>query len=443
MNIAVIGAGISGLCAAFWLSRKHNITLMEANDYLGGHTNTVEVDLDGERHAIDTGFIVFNDRTYPSFIALLDTLGVVSQPTEMSFSVRCEQTGLEYQGSSLGGLFAQRANLLRPRFWRMLRDIAKFNREGTRLALAAAGYPGDDRATVGDFLRQGGYGREFAEHYLLPMGSAIWSCPVGKFADFPLRMILEFFHNHGLLSLRDRPRWRVIAGGAKTYVAAVAQPLRGCIRLATPIERITRHSHGVEVVPRRGPAESFDHVVLACHADQALRMLSDPSPAEREVLGTFPYERNVAVLHTDASLLPRRRRAWASWNYHLPRGESTQATVTYCMNILQGIRSRQVLCVTLNSEERIDPSKVLRRFEYDHPVFSAVRTAARARQQELLNHNRTSFCGAYWGNGFHEDGVVSAMAVCRALEATEQIPAGSMTLTTLAPAVEAQTSYLG
>lgn len=443
MKVAVIGAGISGLCAAYWLSRRHDVTLLEANDYLGGHTNTVDVELNGERHAIDTGFIVFNDRNYPKFSALLSELGVASRPTEMSFSVRCEQTGLEYKGSSLNGLFAQRSNLLRPRYWRMLRDIARFNREGTELALAADWPPDSDCATVGSLLRQGSYGREFVEHYLLPMGSAIWSCPGDTFADFPLRMIVEFFHNHGLLSLRDRPTWRVIAGGSKTYVAALSQRLRGRIRLATPIERITRHSHGVEVLPRRGPAQWFDHVVLACHADQALRMLSDASHAEREVLGAFPYERNVAVLHTDASLLPRRRRAWASWNYHLARGGSTQATVTYCMNILQGIRSPQVICVTLNSEARIDPSKVVRRIVYEHPVFSAGRTIARARHRELLNHNRTSYCGAYWGNGFHEDGVVSAAAVCQALENTELSPSGPLAQDLLSTAVAAQTSSTG
>lgn len=418
MRIAIVGAGVSGLCAAYWLRERHRVTLLEANDYLGGHTHTVDVELDGQRHAIDTGFIVFNDRTYPTFSSLLKELGIASRPTEMSFSVRCERTGLEYNGSSLSGLFDQRANLLRPRYWRMLFDIARFNRDGTRLALARHRQSNADSETVGAFLRRRGYGLEFAQHYLLPMGSAIWSCPTDCFADFPIQMIVEFFHNHGLLSLRDRPTWRVVAGGAKQYVAALAAriQLHGRILLSTPIARITRHPDGVEVAPREGSAEWFDHVILACHANQALRLLSDPSTAEQQILSAFPYERNLAVLHTDTSLLPSRRRAWASWNYRIVSNPSARATVTYCMNILQGLRSEQVLCVTLNHEERIDPSKILGRFVYEHPVFSARRASARTSHEELISTRRTSYCGAYWGNGFHEDGVVSAAAVCRALE---------------------------
>lgn len=416
MKIAIIGAGVSGLTAAYRLSEAHDITLFEANDYLGGHTNTVDVELDGERHAIDTGFIVFNDRTYPKFIELLTELGVRSRPTSMSFSVRCDAENLEYNGSSLNGLFAQRRNLFRPGFYRMLADVLRFNREAPELVLSR---PAADETTVGEFLARHRYSREFSNHYLLPMGAAIWSCPLGAFANFPIRFIVEFYRNHGLLSLRHRPTWRVIEGGSRTYVASMARRFAGRVRLKSPIVRVARTDDSVVVTPKQGAAERFDHVVFGCHSDQALRMLADPSPDERAVLSEFPYGRNVAVLHTDPRVLPKRRRTWASWNYHLPgRPEdvtSHSASVTYCMNILQHLRSRHVFNVTLNGDEQIDPEKVLRRIEYHHPIFTPRRAAAQARHRDLINVNRTSYCGAYWGNGFHEDGVVSALRVCESL----------------------------
>ena len=412
MRIAIIGAGISGLTVAYRLCQQHEITLFEANDYLGGHTHSVEVDLGSERHVIDTGFIVFNDWTYPNFIALLDELQIASRPTSMSFSVRCDRTGLEYNGSSLNGLFAQRRNLFRPSFHRMLRDVLRFNREGPELVLSP---PPDDAMTVGEFLSRHRYSREFADQYLLPMGAAIWSCPTGTFAEFPIRFIVEFYRNHGLLSVRHRPTWRVVEGGSRSYVAAMAARFQNRVRLNTPIESVRRQADSVEVAPRGQTAERFDHVVFACHSDQALRMLADPSLTEQELLGAFPYERNSAVLHTDESLLPRRRRAWASWNYQIPSEPAAHATVSYCMNILQHIRSPHTFSVTLNSDARIDPAKVLGRFEYHHPIFTTRRAIMQARHREVLNVNRTSFCGAYWGNGFHEDGVNSALAVCDAL----------------------------
>jgi predicted NAD/FAD-binding protein len=412
MRIAIIGAGISGLTAAYRLSQHHEITLFEANDYLGGHTHTVDVELGGERQVIDTGFIVFNDWTYPNFIALLNELRVASRPTSMSFSVRCDRTGLEYNGSSLNGLFAQRRNLLRPSFHRMIRDILRFNREGPELVLSR---PVDDAMTVGEFLTQQRYSREFADQYLLPMGAAIWSCPTGTFAEFPIRFIVEFYRNHGLLSVRHRPTWRVIEGGSRTYVAGMLPRFRDRVRLNTPVESVRRTTESVEVTPREQPVERFDHVVFACHSDQALRMLADPTATEQELLGAFPYERNSAVLHTDESLLPRRRLAWASWNYQIPAEPTAHATVSYCMNILQHLRSQHTFCVTLNSDDRIDPAKILGRFEYHHPIFTTRRATMQARHREVLNVNRTSFCGAYWGNGFHEDGVNSALAVCDAL----------------------------
>lgn len=411
MKIAIIGAGISGLVAAYRLCSEHDITMFEANDYIGGHTNTVEVELDGERHAIDTGFIVFNDWTYPHFIGLLDELGVASRSTAMSFSVRDDQSGLEYNGHSLNTLFAQRRNLLRPRFYRMLADILRFNREARHLVTK-----GSDEVTVGEFLLQHRFSEEFARYYLLPMGAAIWSCPIGTFAQFPIRFIVDFYHNHGLLNVFRRPTWRVVKGGSRAYVHAMTRSFHDRIRLRTPVQSVRRFPNRVGVQPRGGPSESFDHVIFACHSDQALRILGDAATTqEREILSAFPYERNVAVLHTDISLLPRTRRAWASWNYRLNGDDSCPASVTYNMNILQGIRSRHTFCVTLNDESRIAPEKVLGRFEYHHPVFTTRRRSAQARHAELLNANRTSFCGAYWRNGFHEDGVVSALAVVNAL----------------------------
>lgn len=414
MKIAIIGAGISGLTAAYRLSARHEITVFEANDYIGGHTHTVDVELDGERHAIDTGFIVFNDWTYPNFIKLLDELKVSSTPTSMSFSVRCDRTGLEYNGSSLNGLFAQRWNLFRPSFYRMLRDIMRFNREGQSLADSR---PASNEAevTVGEFLHSHRYSREFADQYLLPMGSAIWSCPTGTFENFPIRFIAEFYRNHGLLSVRNRPTWRVIDGGSRTYVEAMTAKFRDRIRLNTPVQKVRRLVDAVEVESRGALVERFDHVVFACHSDQALRMLDDASAVENEVLNAFPYEKNIAVLHYDTAPLPRHQRAWASWNYLIPASPTTHATVSYCMNILQHLRSKNVFSVTLNSDEFIDPNKVLQRFQYHHPIFTTQRAAAQARHRELLNANRSSFCGAYWGNGFHEDGVVSALKVCEAL----------------------------
>jgi predicted NAD/FAD-binding protein len=411
MRIAVIGAGVSGLVAAYRLSSEHVVTLFEANDYPGGHTNTVDVDWDGECHAIDTGFIVFNEWTYPHFIALLDELCVRSRPTTMSFSVHDEQTGLEYNGHSLNTLFAQRRNLLRPSFYRMLADILRFNREACRYVAAC-----DDETTVGEFLLRHQFSEGFSKYYLLPMGAAIWSCPVGTFAEFPIQFIVDFYHNHGLLNVSRRPTWRVVEGGSRTYVEAMARTFRDRIRLRTPVQSVRRHLDRVDVWPRGGASESFDHVIFACHSDQALQILGEAATAlERECLSAFPYERNVAVLHTDVSLLPRTRRAWASWNYRLHGDDSCPASVTYNMNILQGIRSRQTFCVTLNDETAMAPECVLRRFEYQHPVFTTQRRSAQARHAELLNANRTSFCGAYWRNGFHEDGVVSALAVVNAL----------------------------
>ncbi len=424
MKLAIIGSGIAGLTAAYHLQRSHEITVFEANDYPGGHAHTVDVAVDGHRYAIDTGFIVFNQRTYPRFVELLTTLAVTSRPTEMSFSVRDDRDGLEYNGGSLDGLFAQRRNLCRPSFYRLLADVIRFNQQARAMTEESL-----EDITVGDFLRRYRYSRQFAEQYLLPMGAAIWSCPLGRFADFPLRFVAEFYRHHGLLDLWNRPIWRVIDGGSRTYVERLAAGLRHRLRLNTPIASVRRFQDRVDVQPRVGSARTFDHVVFACHSDQALRILGTEATAtERRVLSAFPYERNLAVLHTDASFLPTRRRAWASWNYRIRRGNSTDAPVevTYNMNILQGLSSQQTFCVTLNPRESIDPRNVHGEYVYHHPVFTRERSAAQQRHAELCGPNRTSFCGAYWRNGFHEDGVVSALAVVDALQSAAR-PDGNST----------------
>jgi predicted NAD/FAD-binding protein len=415
MKIAIIGSGISGLTAAWLLHTQHDVTVFEANDYIGGHTHTVDVEVHGERHAIDIGFIVYNDRTYPNFIELLSRLGVDSIPTSMSFSVRCDRTGIEYNGTSLNTMFAQRRNILRPRFLRMIRDILRFNREAVSLLESE-----NEEQTVDEFIRQQGYGSAFGEQYLIPMGAAIWSCPPETFGQFPMRFIAEFYHNHGLLSLKNRPQWRVISGGSRSYVEKLTVGFRNCIRLNSPVQSVSRNGESVSVLscsPEKTQREEFDHAVFACHSDQALSILGEAATStERELLGEFPYQKNIAVLHTDKAVLPRRRKAWASWNYQIGKdGPRQAATVTYNMNILQRLQTDTTFNVTLNSEDLIDPSRIIDRFVYHHPIYSTRRRAAQQRHSELINQNRSSFCGAYWRNGFHEDGVVSAIAVCRGL----------------------------
>lgn len=418
MKIAIVGSGISGLTAAHYLYRHHAVTLFEANDYLGGHTNTVEFELAGREYAIDTGFIVFNDRTYPNFCRLLDELGVSSKPTSMTFSVSCEQSGLEYRGADFNGLFAQRSNAFSPKFLGLLWELLRFNRRAEQLLADA-----EDTLTVGEFFARHRFGEMFVQKYFLPMASAIWSCPHSTVEAFPIRFIADFYRNHGLLSTHDRPQWQVINGGSQRYVEVLARPLAGSVRLNSPVVGVERASDGVRIRVRgNDEPETFDQVIFACHSDQALAILgADASAHERDVLSSFPYEKNLAVLHTDTRLLPRNRRAWACWNYHIPADGSAadpaaKATVTYNMNLLQGVVSPQTFCVSLNCGDRIDPSRVIRSIVYHHPVFTAKRRENQRRHGELIGTNRTSFCGAYWGNGFHEDGVNSALAVCRYLD---------------------------
>ncbi|MCU0089930.1 FAD-dependent oxidoreductase [Pseudomonas koreensis] len=407
MKIAIVGSGIAGLTCAYLLARRHDITVFEADARVGGHTHTVPVTVDGRDYAVDTGFIVFNDWTYPNFIRLLGQLGVAFKPTEMSFSVNDPDTGLEYNGNNLNSLFAQRRNLLSPGFWGMLRDILRFNKEARR-DLAEQRITAD--TTLDDYLKSGGYGERFILHYIVPMGAAIWSMPMAEMLNFPLQFFVRFFENHGLLSISNRPQWQVIKGGSSAYIAPLTESFKERIRLNCPVGRIDRDAHGVVIHSPSG-IERFDKVVLACHSDQALRLLGNPDDKEREILGALPYADNEVVLHTDTRLLPARKQAWASWNYRLGGAGHTQAAVTYDMNILQGIQSDTTFCVSLNQSAGISPSKVLARFIYAHPQFSLAAVAAQQRWAEIDGAQHTHYCGAYWANGFHEDGVVSALRV--------------------------------
>ena len=412
MRIAIIGGGISGLTAGYYLHKQFDITLFEANDYLGGHTNTIDIPTDQGSLAVDTGFIVFNDRTYPNFISLLTELSVPFQPTRMSFSVSCDQTGLEYSGTGLNGIFAQRKNIIRPWFYRLLLDFVRFKKDAQRLLESD-----QPQESVGEFFNRNNYSKQFVEQYFLPMGAAIWSSSFKTFREFPIQFIAEFYQNHGLLGIRNRPQWYVVKGGSKQYVSPLTQDWLDRVKLSSPIEAIDRDETHVLVKPVGREAVAFDHVIFACHSDQALRILGDEATAtEREVLSAFPYQKNQAILHTDSSVLPKQRRAWSCWNYFNPKEHYDSATLTYNMNLLQTLNTPETYCVTLNDTGRIDSSKVLRTIDYSHPTFNVDRKTMQARHAELLGPNRTSFCGAYWANGFHEDGVVSALNVVRQLQ---------------------------
>ena len=397
------------MVAAWYLQQRHSITVFEANDYIGGHTHTVPIEKEGRSYAIDTGFIVFNTRTYPNFCQLLDRLGVESQESEMSFSVKCERTGLEYCGTSLNTLFAQRTNLFRPSFLQMLMEILRFNRQSPQLLSEDS-----VEISLGDYLDRGRYSQTFRENYLIPMGAAIWSTSPSKMLEFPARYFIQFLVNHGLVTLTDRPIWRTIVGGSWKYIDRLTASFRDRIRLNCPVISVRRTEDSVDVTSTVG-SERFDQVVFATHGDQALRLLSDPSSVEREVLAPFVCSKNVAVLHTDASLLPKRRRAWASWNYHLSNSPLDAPSVTYQMNILQRLNSTETFCVTLNREAAIRPDKILGRFVYEHPIYSPGAVLSQRRHSEISSiRHRTHFCGAYWGFGFHEDGVKSALVVAKA-----------------------------
>jgi predicted NAD/FAD-binding protein len=415
VKIAIVGAGVSGLTCAHVLSGAHDVEVFEAGDWIGGHTHTVDVKVDGSSLAVDTGFIVFNERNYPNFCALLAQLGVESRPTEMTFSVSCERSGLEWGGRDLNAVFAQRRNLLSPGFLRMLFEVTKFGDE----AMAAV-RTGRYR-TLGELLRGEGYSQRFVEDYLVPMGAAIWSSSRQFMDEFPVEFFVKFFDNHGMLRLGERPQWRTVVGGSRTYVQRLIEPIRDRVHASTPVTSVRRYADHAEVQLASGATRCVDQVIFATHSDTTLGLLADATDDEEHVLGAIGYEPNDVVLHTDRSLLPRSERAWSAWNYHKDeraRDGAAGVGVTYCMDILQGLSCTTPVCVTLNRTDRIDPRKVLGRWTYDHPRFTLDAVAAQGRYDLIGARNRTHFCGAYWFNGFHEDGVRSALRVCAALGMT-------------------------
>jgi len=409
MRIAIIGSGISGLGAAWLLSRQHEVVVFEASDYAGGHTHTHDIRLGERDYRIDTGFIVCNPAHYPHFMRLLAELVVPTQETTMSFALSNERSGLEYNATRLNTLFCQRRNLLSPRFWRMVRDILRFYREAP--ALLDAPDPGP---SLGEYLDRQGYSAMFRDDHLVPMASALWSSPSRRILEFPARYLVQFMANHCMLQTSDRPPWRVVRGGSKTYVEAWTKKCNAHLRLATPVASIRRHHDGVTVNSAHG-AERFDQVVMACHSDQALGLLTDANELERDILGALRFQDNDTVLHTDTRLLPRNRKAWAAWNALVLADADEVCTVTYDMNQLQRIEAPETFCVTLNCTDRIDPARILKRMRYRHPVYDEASVRARARRSEISGQQRTWYAGAYWGWGFHEDGMRSAVDVASGL----------------------------
>ena len=408
MKIAIVGTGISGLTSAYLLSKEHIVHVYEAQEYIGGHVHTLPVHLNGISYEIDTGFIVFNDRTYPNFNKLLNKINVLSQPTSMSFSVKCETTGLEYNGTSLNGLFAQRLNLLKPSFLLMVKDILRFNRDAKEFLTDSV-----EEITFGEFLNRGGYSNALKNNYALPMASAIWSAKSKVIENANFRFFAQFFENHGMLNISDRPQWRVIKGGSKQYTLKLIEPITNKIRINSPVDKIIRKNKGIEVVYNKQQKELYDRVIIATHSDQALKMIENPNNAEIEILSSIPYQTNVAHLHWDCSVLPKQKNAWASWNYFKPNKMKDETTVTYYMNMLQSLDMPKNICVSLNMEEHINPKKIYKKIIYQHPVFTSEAILAQKRHKEIDGVDKIHFCGAYWGSGFHEDGVISALSVCK------------------------------
>ncbi|MBT6661813.1 MAG: NAD(P)-binding protein [Nitrospina sp.] len=409
MKIAIIGTGISGLTSAYLLSKEHSVHVYEAKDYIGGHVYTLPVHLNGTSYEIDTGFIVFNDRTYPNFNKLLNQINVLSQPTSMSFSVKCETTGLEYNGTSINGLFAQRLNLLKPSFLLMVKDILRFNRDAKIFLNDSV-----EEITFGEFLKRGGYSNSLKNNYALPMASAIWSAKSKVIENANFRFFAQFFDNHGMLNVNDRPQWRVIKGGSKQYILKLIESFKNNIRINSPVDKIIRKNEGIEVVFNKQQKELYDRVIIGTHSDQALKMIENPSHEEREILSAIPYQTNVAHMHWDCSVLPKQKNAWASWNYFKPNKLKDETTVTYYMNMLQSLNIPRNICVSLNMEEHINPKKIYKKIIYQHPVFTSQAILAQKRHKEIDGVDKIHFCGAYWGSGFHEDGINSALSVCKA-----------------------------
>ncbi|CAH0526487.1 NAD(P)/FAD-dependent oxidoreductase [Vibrio hippocampi] len=416
MKIAIIGTGISGLTCGHYLHKQHDVTLYEANGYIGGHTATVDVEFQGQQYAVDTGFIVYNDRTYPNFIAMMNEIGVKGIATQMSFSVKNSASKLEYNGHTVSTLFAQKRNWLNPKFYRFIFEIIRFN----RLAKQYVQQEGmDGEQSLGDFLQQHRFNQFFCDNYILPMGAAIWSSTLADMRAFPIGFFLRFFLNHGLLDIVNRPQWHVIEGGSRSYIEPLTQGFADQIRLNSPVSKVVRQG-GKVTIESNGQAEVYDQVIFACHSDQALALIGDVSEQEQDILGKMQYQNNHVVLHHDTQLLPQRKQAWAAWNYALDGSEEEQRrlpTLTYNMNILQHIQAPCTFCVSLNSSDTIQADKILREFNYSHPVFTTESIHAQSRREELWGRNNTWFCGAYWYNGFHEDGVKSALDVVRGIEA--------------------------
>lgn len=405
MKIAIVGSGIAGLYAAHYLAKQHPVTVYEANGMPGGHTDTHQVLVGGKTFAVDTGFIVFNEHNYPHFCRFLTDLGVASQSSDMSFSVADAVSGLEYNGQTLDKLFCQRRNLLRPRFYGMVRDVLRFYREAPALLDTA-----DDGLTLGDYLKQQHYGQAFIDDHILPMACALWSGPPQLLKEFPARYFVAFMANHQMLKTADRPRWRTVCGGSSSYVKAFRQGFTGDLRLSCPVQAVYRDKAGVRVSARDGE-QHYDQLILACHSDQALALLQDASAAETEILSAMTFQANDVVLHTDARLMPRHRKAWASWNALKFSDTQARCTVSYCMNLLQNLDAPEPLLVTLNCTDRIEAAKILQRRTYHHPVYTPASLAAQKRRAEINGRNNTWYAGAYWGWGFHEDGASSAQDI--------------------------------
>jgi predicted NAD/FAD-binding protein len=407
MKIAIVGSGISGLVCAHLLHQRHEVTVFEADSRIGGHTSTVDVHAGAGKLAVDTGFIVYNERTYPNFVRLLGQLGIETQPSEMSFSVSDDRRGLEWGSRGWNGIFAQRRNIMSPEYWRMLGDVMRFNREARQLIDTP-----EEKATLGAYLCGGGYSEQFVDHYIVPMGAAIWSADPAEFLEFPAVAFVRFLENHGLLERKPSVPWRVIRGGSRCYVDALVAPFRDRVQLSCPVISVERRENHVAITTADQRRQDFDHVIMALHSDQALRVLSDANVTEQHILGAITYQENDTVLHTDASIMPKRRNAWASWNYRIPESGPRRVFVSYHMNRLQNLECDQNFFVTLNGSNSIDERLVIERFTYHHPVFNSEAIAAQRERPVIDGVHRTHFCGAYWGYGFHEDGVKSALTVC-------------------------------
>lgn len=409
MKIAIIGSGISGLTSAYLLNRKHDITVFEANDYIGGHTHTHNIKIKDKEYAVDTGFIVYNERTYPNFIKLLDTLGVERQLSTMGFSVKSASEDYEYAGESLNSLFAKRSNIFRLGFLRMLYEMYRFGKKSDSTGLGL-----DVSITLGTYLRSENYSNEFINYFIIPMGAAIWSTPANKVLDMPAYFFIKFFYNHGMLEIINRPKWWVIKDGSSAYIKKIIKGFESKINLSSPIRTVSRLDNGIEIETANSKKPLiFDAVVFATHSDQALGMLKDPTEKEKDILSSIPYQKNEVLLHTDSSVLPKRKLAWASWNYQLDSNPESPVVLTYNMNILQSLDCDETFCVTLNDHQSVDKSKVLKKITYHHPLFTVKGIEAQKRKLEISGVNNTYYCGAYWHNGFHEDGVASAIEVCK------------------------------